>query len=212
MVHTFKFYGQCYAYDIASGAVHTISEIQRDVLKYLNLPFENALPSSLRYDLAKYESEQLKKAYFELSDLCADGVLLSEQPLTMPTIAPKNRISENNVIFDGVKFVFATEVIRLADSGYKTVSATESKSDPVKESDYDIVESEYERIAKEIIKRKTGRIPFPAFEFTPFRLDFGKDSKGYTHILSEDASQAFGESGSSVQKKLIECAIAVFFS
>ena len=194
MLHSFKLYGQRYALDTESGAVHIISEIQNDMLKYLKLPFESVFPSSLRYDLAKYESSKLKEAYFEFAKWNEDGVFMSDIPTKLPTIEPQNRNCADNVIFNATKFVFASEVIKLADSGVKLINATEDASSPVKETDYDIVESEYERIAKEIIKRRSGRSPFPAFDFLPFGLDFAKDEKGYSHIVSKEIQEAFSES------------------
>lgn len=212
MIHSFKLYGQRYALDLESGAVHLISEIHGDMLKYLNLPFESIFPSSLRYDLAKYESSKLKEAYFEYAKWNEDGVFMSNTPKKLPMIEPENRNPDETVTFSGTKFVFASEVIRLADSGLKLINATEDTTAPVKECDYDIVESEYERIAKEIIKRRSGRSPFPVFDFLPFELPFAKDENGYSHITYDGFMTAFGENGTSVQKKIVECAIAVYFS
>lgn len=211
MLHTFKIYGQRYAIDTVSGAIHKLTELQTDMLRYLKLPFESAFPSSLRYDLAKYESAKLKEAYLELKKLWDDGVFMSETPSTLPSIAPAVRDFDKSVQFSASKPVFATEVIKLADNGSAVISAVMDSFAPVKECDYDIVEGEYERIAKEIIKRVGGRVPFPAFTFIPFELDFAVDAKGYPHLVSEGKANVF-EGGSSADKKLVECAIAVYFA
>ena len=211
MVHSFKLYGQRYAFDIGSGAIHKLSEVQFDMLRYLKLPFENAFPSSLRYDLAKYESSALKEGYLALAALNKDGVFESNTPVSLGVQTTPNVPAEKTVTFDATRFVFASEIIKLADSGVKTLCAIQSDVAPVKESDYDILESEYERIAKEIIKRKTGRIPFPPFDFTPFNISVALDSKGYPHVLSSEIFDAFGPNGNLVKRKIAECAIALYF-
>ena len=211
MLHNFKIYGQRYAIDTDSGAIHKLTELQTDMLRYLKLPFESAFPSSLRYDLAKYESEKLKAAYLELRKLWLDGVFMSDTPSALPSIEPAARDFDKEVQFSGVKPVFASEVIKLADAGSEILSAVMSTDTPVKECDYDIVEGEYERIAKEIIKRVGGRVPFPAFTFIPFELDFAVDGNGYTHLVTKDKAKVF-EGGTTVDKKLVECAIAVYFA
>lgn len=211
MVHSFKLYGQRYAFDTESGAIHKLSEVQFDMLRYLKLPFEDAFPSSLRYDLAKFTSSDLSEGYLALGKLNRDGVFDSDTPLLTEKTDACKRAADKTVSYDGVKFVFASEVIKLADSGVKLISALESADAPVKESDYDILELEYERIAKEIIKRRTGRVPFPTFDFTPFDIEVTVDALGYTHVTSLDVFEAFGENGNSVKRKIAECAIALSF-
>ena len=83
MVYRFKLYGQRYMIDTASCALHELSELQYDMLSYLKLPFEDQFPSSLRYDLAKYESSQLAQAYMTFRKWHTDGIFLSETPLKM---------------------------------------------------------------------------------------------------------------------------------
>ena len=210
MIYKFKFYGHYFALDTKSRAVHNLTEIQYDMLTYLRFPLEEVFPTTLRYDLAKYPSTDLKEAYFAFKKLYEDGVLLSETPLTLPSEenAPKN--AEKTVSYDTRKFVFATEVIRSADSGLSVLSAVEDENAPVKESDYDILFSEYERVAKEIIKRKSGRVPGDVFEFLPFGLCFKADDKGYYHVVNEGISELFESGKETVAKKCAELAIAVF--
>ena len=85
MVDRFKLYGQRYMIDTASCALHELSELQYDMLSYLKLPFEDQFPSSLRYDLAKYESSQLAQAYMTFRKWHFDGVFLSVEPLKLET-------------------------------------------------------------------------------------------------------------------------------
>lgn len=211
MIHKFKLYGRYYAIDTVSLAVHKISELQYDMLRYLRLPFENTFPSDLRYDLAKYESEKLSDAYLELAALNRDGVFLSETPLCVPDVKSPETHAEKSITISENRFVFAGEVIKLADSGTKTISVTEDGTSPVKKEDYDILLSEYERIAKEIIKRSTGRVPGEVFTFTPFELPFCHDEKGYTHIADSSVREILeneSETG-SIKAKCTECGVAV---
>ena len=208
MLHTFRIYGQYYALDTGSGAVHIISPAEYDLLGYVRLPFENELPSSLRYDLAKYSSTELAEGYKRLSGMYSDGVLFSENTTEKSDFYICDKC-ENTVIYSKNSPIFASRVISLADSGILRLSAEEDKDLPVSISDYDIVCSEYERVAKEIIKRKTGRIPGKPFEFLPFSLPFEKDKSGYTHITSTITPEIFSESENSVKAKIIECACAV---
>lgn len=210
MIHKFKFYGHYFAIDTESATVHTLTELQYDMLTYLRFPFEDVFPTTLRYDLAKYESSKLMQAYFEFKKLSDDGVFMSGSPLKLATEPKKTRAAEKTVSYDTRKFVFASEVIRSADGGCKILSAEENPDAPVKESDYDILFSEYERVAKEIIKRKSGRVSGDVFEFLPFDLSFKADEKGYFHIVTEGVSELFETGKETVAKKCAELAIAIF--
>ncbi len=115
MIYSFKFYGHYFALDTESTAVHKLTELQFDMLTYLRYPFEEVFPSTLRYDLAKHESEKLKEAYFGFKRLCDDGVFSSASPLKLPTEPQTLRAAEKTVTYDAKKFVFASEVIKSAD-------------------------------------------------------------------------------------------------
>ncbi len=210
MIYRFKFYGHYFALDTESATVHKLTELQFDMLTYLSFPFEDVFPSTLRYDLAKYESSELKEAYFDFKKLSDDGVFMSASPLTLPAEPKASKNAEKTVKYDAKKFVFASEVIRSADEGCSVLSAEEDATLPVKEIDYDILFSEYERVAKEIIKRKSGRVPGDAFEFLPFDLSFKADEKGYYHIVTEGVSELFEGEAETVAKKCAELAIAIF--
>ncbi len=212
MIHKFKLYGQRFAIDTESLAVHKLSELQYDMLTYLRLPFEDAFPSTLRYDLAKYESSKLSEGYLALAKLSIDGVFMSDSPVTVSATTKASRSADKSFECDERKFVFATEVIKAADNGSKLLSVTENASAPVRVSDYDIFLSEYERVAKEIIKRKTGRIPGDVFEFLPFDIPFANDDNGYVHIADASFRELLENENESVGKKLAECAVAVYFA
>ena len=210
MIYKFKFYGHYFAIDTQSAAVHKLTELQYDMLTYLRYPFEDVFPSTLRYDLAKYESSQLKDAYFNFKKLSDDGVFMSASPLTLAYKSRDSKNADKTVKYDAKKYVFASEVIRSADEGYTVLSAVEDKALPVKESDYDILFSEYERVAKEIIKRKSGRVQGKVFEFLPFDLSFKADAKGYFHIVTEGVTELFESGEETVEKKCAELAISIF--
>ena len=212
MIHKFKLYGQRFAIDTESLAVHKLSELQYDMLTYLRFPFEDAFPSTLRYDLAKYESSKLSEGYLALAKLSIDGVFMSDSTVTVADALKASRSADKAFECDERKFVFATEVIKAADNGSKLLSVTESTAAPVKLSDYDIFLSEYERVAKEIIKRKTGRVPGEVFEFLPFDIPFASDEKGYVHIANSSLRKFIENEADSVEKKITECAIAVYLA
>ena len=255
MVHTFKIYGQYYALDIASKAVHLISPAEYDILRYIKLPFENELPSSLRYDLAKYSSDELSASYLRLSKLSSDGVLmpesfdssnsgagvafdenLSEVPrqkkdsngnttfqktectqLTDNQKALSNSEKNiagcaNTVVYSKNSPVFASKVLKLADSGVTLISAEQDLTAPVSPDDYDIVCSEYERIAKEMIKRKTGRAAGPDFGFLPFDIPSLTDKLGYLHIGCEISPSLFTDKQNAIKAKITECACSLLLT
>ncbi len=212
MIHRFKLYGQRFAIDTKSLAVHRLSELQYDMLTYLRLPFEDAFPSALRYDLAKYEASKLSEGYLELAKLERDGVFVSASPVTVPDTDITPRIADKVCECDERRFVFANDVIKAADNGTKLISVSESKTDPVKTTDYDIYLSEYERVAKEIIKRKTGRVPGEIFEFTPFDIPFANDENGYMHISDSSLRECLENEEPSVKKTCVECAAAIYFA
>ena len=210
MIYRFKFYGKYFAFDTKSCTVHNLTELQYDMLTYLRFPLETEFPSTLRYDLAKYESSLLKEAYFVFKKWNEDGVFESDSPATLNIEANTTKTADKTVVYSAKKFVFASEIIKSADSGCSVLSAEEDASAPVNESDYDILFSDYERVAKEIIKRKSGRIPGEVFEFLPFSLPFKTDEKGYTHIVSDGISEIFENDKDTVAKKCAELAIAIF--
>ena len=63
MLHTFKLYGSRIALDIDSGAVHLLDALAFDMLRYLEFPLEKNCLSTLRYDLARYESADVSATF-----------------------------------------------------------------------------------------------------------------------------------------------------
>ncbi len=77
MIHTFKKGKERFVCDCGSGRVSAVSALQYKMLSYLNPPLSEELPTSLRYDLAKYDSGMVEEAYSELYALYLDGGLFS---------------------------------------------------------------------------------------------------------------------------------------
>lgn len=77
MIHTFKNGKDRYVCDIPSGQVSIVSALQYKMLSYLKPPLSPELPTSLRYDLAKYDSGSVEDAYGGLYALYEAGKLFS---------------------------------------------------------------------------------------------------------------------------------------
>lgn len=78
MVHTFKIGGHRIAYDSVSGYVHPLSELTFKMLDYITLPMPAECSSALRYDLAKYDSAEIREEYSRIYELYRDGKLFAE--------------------------------------------------------------------------------------------------------------------------------------
>ncbi len=211
MIYKFKFYGHYFAIDTKSLAVHKLTEIQYDMLTYLRFPFEDVFPTTLRYDLAKYESSQLKESYFELKKLCDHGVFMSENPVRMEKkVRIEKKHADKVINYNAENFIFANQVIKCADSGFKVITVEEDKINPVKKCDFDILFSEFEKVAKEIIKRKSGRSQGDPFVFLPFDFLYEKDKNGYFHILQDNLSGIFENEIEDLEKKCASLSVAIF--
>ncbi len=75
MVYTLKFEGKKYAYDSATGAVVTLSSLQFKMMEALEPPLEPLCPTSLRYELAKYDSNDVSDAYDSILEFANNGLL-----------------------------------------------------------------------------------------------------------------------------------------
>lgn len=78
MVFQFKKSGERYVYDSGSGEVSAVSALQYKMLSYIKPPLTEDLPTSLRYDLAKYDGGAVSEAYDGLYRLYSEGKLFSE--------------------------------------------------------------------------------------------------------------------------------------
>ena len=76
MVYTFKAEGKRLAYDPACGYVLPISALQVKMLNAIELPLGPFCPTSLRYELAKFDSEDVEEAYRAIRSWHKDGKIL----------------------------------------------------------------------------------------------------------------------------------------
>ena len=64
-----------YAYDTKSGAAIPLSSLQYKVAENLELPLKPVCPTALRYQLAKYDSNDVKRAYSFLYELYESKII-----------------------------------------------------------------------------------------------------------------------------------------
>ncbi len=88
MLYIFKIPGKKIAYDSSSGAFIPLTGLTNKMLGALTPPLTASLPTSLRYELAKYDSEDVSEAYDRLYELSEKGLLFAEE-----NGLPKIRIS-----------------------------------------------------------------------------------------------------------------------
>ena len=78
MVYTLKLEGKKYAYDTASGAVVTLPSLPFKMVEALEPPIEPVCPTSLRYELAKYDFSDVEAAYDTILEYAESGLLYKE--------------------------------------------------------------------------------------------------------------------------------------
>ena len=75
MLYTFRFEGKKYAYDSASGAIFRPDALQFKMLNAIQLPLLPSCPTSLRYELAKFDSMDVESTYDSIYALAKKNVL-----------------------------------------------------------------------------------------------------------------------------------------
>lgn len=211
MIHTFKLYGTRIALDTGSGAVHLLDALDMDMLRYLVFPLENNCLSTLRYDLARYESADVASAFAAFEKKNGDGVFSDGNETDCTYIAKPSAKKKADVVveFSGTRPVFATDVIRASADGAGVIDIV--CTDEMLAENADIFDSELERIAKEIAKRRLGKLPEAPFEFIPFTLDTVKDTKGYTRVTDASVLELFRsepiDGEGLFKRKCAECAL-----
>lgn len=78
MVHIFKVSGKKIAFDSASGAFVYLTALANKMIGAITAPLSPVCPTSLRYELAKYDSEDVSDTYDRLYSLQEEGVLFAE--------------------------------------------------------------------------------------------------------------------------------------
>lgn len=211
MLSTFKLYGTRIAVDIGSGAVHILDALGFDMLRYLRFPlFENCL-STLRYDLAKYESEDVAAEFELFKRLNADGVFCSDSAYVLQAETKPPRTADAVVDFGKKDLCFASRVLELVDGGAATLEVCMSREEPVDMSQIDIVDAELERLAKELARRKSGRSDGRCFELIQFCIPTVSDEKGYRRITSPSIIRLLENEPKCVEeafgKKCVQCGL-----
>ena len=78
MLYTLKSSGKKYAYDSSSGAVIQLNALQHKMLGAIVPPLTAVCPTSLRYELAKFDSLDVEEAYDYIYSLACQGLLYKE--------------------------------------------------------------------------------------------------------------------------------------
>lgn len=78
MIILFKHDTKKYVYDSASGALIPLSALQYKVAENIDFPMTSFCPTALRYQLAKYDANDVKQAYSYLYALYSDGIIGKE--------------------------------------------------------------------------------------------------------------------------------------
>lgn len=77
MLYYWKSSKQKLVYDTASGAVVTLSSLEYKMVQAITAPLPPLCPSSLRYELAKFDSADVEEAYERIYSLHKDGILFA---------------------------------------------------------------------------------------------------------------------------------------
>ena len=75
MIYLYKYNGKKCCYDTSSGAVLELTALQYKMVGAIEAPMTPTCPTSLRYELAKYDSEDVTEAYNELYGFFSDGLI-----------------------------------------------------------------------------------------------------------------------------------------
>ena len=78
MLYTFRFEGKKYAYDSVSGAVIRPDTLQFKMLNAIQPPLTRSCPTSLRYELAKFDSMDVEETYDGIYKLFQEHILYVE--------------------------------------------------------------------------------------------------------------------------------------
>lgn len=138
MLYTLKFSGKKYAYDCVSGAVIQLNSLQLKMLGAICPPLTAVCPTSLRYELAKFDSLDVEETYEYIYSLAKDGLIY------------KNDDGKIKIITDGKNacpdVTIAYELIALA------------LADAPKEFEFEIMGSEFSTEIEEFVKQEAARL------------------------------------------------------
>lgn len=86
MLHYWKSGKQKIAYDTASGAVIPMTSLEYKMIQAITPPLASLCPSSLRYELAKYDSADVEEAYEKIYTLYTQGILFATSNASAPKV------------------------------------------------------------------------------------------------------------------------------
>ena len=78
MIHYWKSDKQKLVYDTASGAIVSLTSLEYKMIQAITPPLSPVCPSSLRYELAKYDSADVEEAYTRIYTLYQEGILFAD--------------------------------------------------------------------------------------------------------------------------------------
>jgi hypothetical protein len=125
MLILFRHNAKKYAYDTVCGALHTTSALEYRMLEAIQPPMGPICPTALRYELAKYDSEDVAECYDSLYEKAANGMIFVPENGTLCVPVADN------------------DTVRAA-----LLTAAEKLSSPVR------VKNDTESLAKEILGAK----------------------------------------------------------
>lgn len=79
MLILFRYDTGKYAYDTGNGAILPLTSMEYRLLELLTPPLAPALPVSLRYELAKFDSDTVSEAYRSLYEKYRNGVIFAPE-------------------------------------------------------------------------------------------------------------------------------------
>lgn len=108
MIHCWKSGKQKTVYDTASGAVLTFSSLEYKMIQAITPPLAPLCPSSLRYELAKYDSADVEEAYDKIYALFRDGILFAKDQndtVSLRVGGPYGLISASETAREAIAFL-----------------------------------------------------------------------------------------------------------
>lgn len=98
MLYTIKTDGKKYAYDSASGAVLPLNNLQYKMLGAIVPPISPASLTSLRYELAKFDSGDISDAFDGIYALSQNGILYAKDDGVIRLVASGEYACPNEAV------------------------------------------------------------------------------------------------------------------
>lgn len=105
MLHIFKVSGKKIAFDSASGAFIPLTALANKMLGALTAPLTPLCPTSLRYELAKYDSEDVSDTYEVLYELYENGLLYAKGDEAKLMLEGDHAAENDEVISEALKCI-----------------------------------------------------------------------------------------------------------